>query len=421
MNYLYMNASAAAIIIVTLLIRKVTINKIPHSVYGLLWGLATVRMIIPFNVTSNWCVYNIIFKFRDYFFANEIITLQYNGRQILQLFSRYVELDFIMEILFVIWVIGFIIVGNYFIMSYLIGMRLIRNSVVCDGAEVEKIEHWLKKHNLRMNIEFKVSKEIDVPLAYGCIKPGVLLPTEFNVSNEVNAKQIMLHEFMHIKYRHALIKLVLAVLLSSCWFNPCAWILFKYINRDMEISCDRHALELLGGEQRESYALNLLKASQMQYRDSVVYNGFAKNSIKERIVAIMSFKKMSVFALVLSFSIPASVATVFATTDNRFDGNYVSDLEVVEEVGGYQVYEEVFVTMNESELATYTDKSVVTRAARDIYIDDYEHITTYRSPDTIVVKFTDSGYTYKGTLSLTEMKVQNGKYYGYYRGWTARQ
>lgn len=419
MNYLYMNASAAAIIIVTLLIRKVTINKIPHSVYGLLWGLATVRMIIPFNVTSNWCAFNVLFKLRDYLFANELVSLKLKARQIQQVIGNYINLNFAITSLIIIWIVGVIVVASYFIMSYLIGIKLIRNSGFCDYGQ-EKITYWLEQFNLRRVIEVRVSKEIDVPLAYGCIKPGILLPTNFDLENEINAKQITLHECMHIKYRHALIKLILAVLVCSSWFNPCAWILFKYINRDMEISCDRHVLELLGREQRESYALNLLKASQMQYRDSVVYNGFAKNSIKERIVAIMSFKKMSVFALVLSFSIPASVATVFATTDNMIvvgEMNQVNEVAIIEEAE-LSVSEQPMVLMSQTEVATHIRPNAI--FASKLYVDDYEYITTKRSPDKIFISFDHSGHTYEGTLTLFEMQVKNGKYYGYYEGWTER-
>lgn len=420
MNNLYMNISAAVIILITIFIRKITINKIPHFTFNLLWGLAAIRMLIPFRITSDWCAFNFLFKLRDCLFANEVIYLKLKARQIQQGVGNYIDINLATSIFNFVWMIGIIVFSGYFVMSYTSGKRLIMRSVKCNSIDEDKIKQWLKKYNLNTDIEIKISNEIDVPLAYGCFKSGILLPNNFKINNEINAIQILLHECMHIKNYHALIKLLLAILVCMCWFNPCAWALFKYINRDMEISCDRHVLEILGREQRESYALNLLKSSQMQYKDSIVYSGFAKNSIKERIVAIMSFKKMSVYALVLSLSIPTCVATVFATTDNRVDGNNTNDIEIVASENNLQVSEEVFLTINESKLTMYVDENEIARAAHNLYIDDYEYISTSMPPEKITVKFTDSGYTYKGTLSLYELQIKNGKYYGYYEGWTSR-
>ncbi|WP_313526173.1 M56 family metallopeptidase [Anaerotignum sp.] len=421
MNYLYMNASVAAIILVTLLIRRIAINKIPHCVFSLLWELAVIRMLIPFNIKSDWCIFNIFFELRDFLFAKEVISLKLKSRQIQQLISNRSDINITIKIIIVIWILGIIVVGGYFAMSYLTGKRLIRNSSNCSSIDEQKFKQWLMQYDLPADIKVRVSDEIDVPLAYGCFNPGILIPDKFHTRHESNAKQIMLHECMHIKKNHALIKLLLAILVCSCWFNPSAWVLFKYIKRDMEISCDIHVLELLGSEQRESYALNLLSASQMQYNDSIVFSGFAKNSIKERIVAIMKFKKMSVFAFGLSMLLPVGVATVFATTDNRLDGSKVSDIEIVtQEDDRLKNNGETVLTFIESELKMYVDKGEIAGAARNIYIDDYEYITTSMPPEKITVKFTISGYTNKGTLYLYEVENKSGKYYGYYDGWTTR-
>ncbi|WP_304509803.1 M56 family metallopeptidase [Anaerotignum sp.] len=419
MSYLYMNASAALIIIITLVIRKVTINKVPHYVFGFLWGIAAIRMLLPFQITSNWCVYNAIFKLRDYLFVHGFITLQYNSRQLLKAINKYLDLQLVIKSLYFIWFIGVIIVATYFVLSYYSGMKLIKGARPCDIKEVVRIKQWLEQYNLRTDMEIKSSNEIGVPLAYGFIRPGILIPTDFDINQEMSAKQIMLHECMHIKYWHSFIKLMLAILVSSNWFNPCAWILFKFINRDMEIACDRHVLELLGREQRESYALNLIQASQMQYKDSIVYSGFAKNSIKERIVAIMSFKKMSAFALVLSLSIPVSVATAFATTDNHVNDNQVKKL-VVHDESKVETIEDAIVSVSEDDLAKSGRQEVVTRAARDLYVEDYERVTTYMSPEKLEVTFENSGCTYAGTLTIYEMQVIDGKYHGYYHGWAKK-
>lgn len=199
------------------------------------------------------------------------------------------------------------------------------------------------------------------------MKPSVLLPIHFD-THEGNAKQVLLHESTHIKYWHAFIKM-----------------------------------------QRESYALNLLKASQMQNEDSVVYSDFAKDSIKERIVAIMNFKMMSVFALVVSLSIPVSVASAFATTDNLVDGKIVEEVAVDFQKDN----------TSQSSLNAYVDQSQVLRAAKRLYMYDFEYISDSMPPEKINISFKDRGYAYKGTLTMFELQI-NGKYYAYYEGWTSR-
>lgn len=64
MGSLYMNLSAALMIFAIVVLRKELKNKVPDIAIWILWGLAIIRLYIPFHIESNFSVYNGIYYVR---------------------------------------------------------------------------------------------------------------------------------------------------------------------------------------------------------------------------------------------------------------------------------------------------------------------------------------------------------------------
>lgn len=420
MNYLYMNISAALIIFSSILIRKITINKIPHSIFSYLWVLAIIRLLIPYHFGSDFSVFNLSYKVSDFFYEKNLANNRFGISKLIEVTNALIKMDVIKSTLFVFWFVGFACVATRFIYSYICGRRIIKDTIF--SPDSDKIKSWLKEFHLRRNPEIRISFNIEIPLSYGVIKSGIIIPHNLNLSNEKEIKQIILHEYMHIKYCHSWLKIALAIIASINWYNPAVWLLYKYINRDMEICCDRHVLLLMGGEERESYAMNLIHSAEKQCDNSVVCSGFTKESIRERIVAIMNFKKISIVMFLVSMIIPASVTTVFATNDNEMIKSTLNQVAFIDIEAGATVEkglvnpEEDFT---EQEISTYVLDSQ-TRASKSLRITSYEYVTYSTPPDTLIVTLKYEGYTYSGTLSLDEYNYKSGKYTAYYTGYVYR-
>lgn len=190
----------------------------------------------------------------------------------------------------------------------------------------------------------------------------------------------------------------------------------------MEISCDRYALKQLKNDCRAAYAKNLIADLNTRKKTSVFYYNYNKNFIRERIEAIMNYKKLTVGTLVIAMLIPASTVMVFATTDNILMGYEMKKIEVAVLNESYKpVLKEmksVSLELDWNEIESYVTNAN-TKAVSYYTVSNYEHITYGKIPPSeIDVLVKKNGYDYTGTLKSGDYKYQSStnKYTGYYSG-----
>lgn len=70
---------------------------------------------------------------------------------------------------------------------------------------------------------------------------------------------ILLHEGRHIRLWHCWWKVLGTVCLIKFWWNPLAWLAFRYFCRDIELACDESVMKKLSPERRKEYARTLLE------------------------------------------------------------------------------------------------------------------------------------------------------------------
>lgn len=104
-------------------------------------------------------------------------------------------------------------------------------------------------------------------------------------------KFVLAHEAVHVRRGDNLWKIVMMMAVCIHWFNPLVWIMYVLFTRDMELSCDEKVLSRFGERAKREYARALVGLAEKQYRFSLFAQGFGKSAIKERIEAIMKFKK----------------------------------------------------------------------------------------------------------------------------------
>ncbi|MDO5345830.1 MAG: M56 family metallopeptidase [Lachnospiraceae bacterium] len=140
------------------------------------------------------------------------------------------------------------------------------------------------------------SDRIASPLAFGVLHLKIIFPKRMAEEIEKSGAYgdfscILLHEWIHIRGRDNLWKLL--ALLAAClhWFNPLAWVLYVFLGRDLELACDESVIRILGQEHKTAYAKKILFMAKWQSGRILSGSGFGKKAVRERIVMIMRYKK----------------------------------------------------------------------------------------------------------------------------------
>ena len=173
MSLLQMSFSGAVLILAITVVRAVAINKLSKKTFLLLWGIALVRLLIPFSIPSAVSVYSLVDQntYADTFegtpMGNMIpimpeTPIEPAGEvQQAHLQQQFVESVPSVSVWFVIWCIGAVLCIVLFAVIYLSWlMRFQTSTPVRNGFA----DQWLKAHRLRRRISIRQSDWIEAPL-----------------------------------------------------------------------------------------------------------------------------------------------------------------------------------------------------------------------------------------------------------------
>jgi len=314
MNLLQMSFSGAVLILTIVIIRTLTIHKLPKKIFLVLWGIVLFRLLIPFSVPSAFSIYSVLTKnVPEKTFvkaaANYVIPIlpqESSKPEPIQQFPPDGSPFFALSIL---WCIGTAICAVFFVITY-----LHCQTKFCTSLPVNEwyAKQWLKEHPLKRTISIKQSDQIVAPLTYGMFHPVILMPKRTDWKNTKQLNYIFLHEYVHICHFDALLKLIATTAFCIHWFNPFVWVMYLLFNRDIELACDECVIRKLG--EKSTYALMLIEMEAKKSGLMPLCNNFSKNATEERITAIMKTKKASIFTLMTGIMLIASVVTVCATS-----------------------------------------------------------------------------------------------------------
>lgn len=147
------------------------------------------------------------------------------------------------------------------------------------------------------------SDKIENAFIFGVFNPKIYLPLglPFDVQ-----KTVIVHEQIHLHRADHIVKLISYFALAIHWFNPLAWLSFKLMCDDMEKSCDEAVIRKLNSRGydeksiKKGYSEMLFAFCSKKQKNTFSSVSFAENSIKERIINVTKFKRVStVFSVVL--------------------------------------------------------------------------------------------------------------------------
>ncbi len=149
-----------------------------------------------------------------------------------------------------------------------------------------------------------ISGIINTPCIAGILKPSVYLPAYNNKdylnhnntysTNNEYLKQILAHEYTHIKHKDNIWSLMRIICLCIYWFDPFVWAAAFYSKQDAELACDEAVLKNCTTDEKYNYGKMLLTISIKQKQSSLHLTtsmAGSKNNLKERIIMLSNNKK----------------------------------------------------------------------------------------------------------------------------------
>ncbi len=217
------------------------------------------------------------------------------------------------SVLTLVWFAGVLACAAFFIITYVRSRRKFSFSTPVQNAYTKR---WLSQHEQRRTVSIRQTDLISAPLTYGIVRPVILMPARTDWEDARHLDYIFAHEYNHIRHFDTLKKLICVLALCLHWFNPFVWVLYFLYNRDIELACDESVVRGFGESSRREYSLMLINMEAKKSGLLPLCNHFSKNSIEERIRAIMKTKKMTVSIIALSVAIVVVIAALFATSAN---------------------------------------------------------------------------------------------------------
>ncbi|MBO5146198.1 MAG: hypothetical protein J6C19_11805 [Lachnospiraceae bacterium] len=335
MNLFNMSISASYLILAVTAVR-LFFKNMPKNVRCFLWLLAGVRLAVPFSIES---VFSLIPSTNT---ADETYSMVsrpavHSGIQMIDVpvnqflqendmaaaadsVSRSQVLGYLCA---GIWAAGLILMLGYMVLSYMRIARRIRTAIPEDFAM--DTEHQIKIYK---------SDAIETPFLFGIIKPRICIP--FHITEE-SMPYVILHEKAHLKRKDYLIKPAAFLLLAVYWFNPCVWLAYVLLCRDIELACDEKVVRELGMEYKKAYSQALVACAVSRRMITACPVAFGENGVKERVKNILNYKKPAFWVIAAAVLACIIIPVCFMTSKkdvNRIDniaGEYVMAVTQQEE------------------------------------------------------------------------------------------
>jgi type II secretory pathway component GspD/PulD (secretin) len=168
---------------------------------------------------------------------------------------------------------------------------LVRHDFASDSRILATINECRAQLRLRFPIRIVISDRIAAPALTGLIPARLILPTQFASSQFTpeQVRQILLHEFAHIRQGHLFLHWLTLIARCVQWFNPVIHFAAARLRHECELAADAAVLRNSTPEQRAAYGETILQVlAQSNSPSTVLALGMADRArhLKERLSAL---------------------------------------------------------------------------------------------------------------------------------------
>lgn len=225
-----------------------------------------------------------------------------------------------------VWCFGFFVVAFFISVRHILFIRKCKEAIPIslDYRKIKRVSEYLNQIKIRREIKINQFDEMSIPLTFGIMRPVIIIPKAF-LCDEKLLEFSLLHELTHIKRLDVLVKLLLVISICIHWFNPFVWLMYFFVDRDIELACDEEVSAFLGEENKKDYSISLLNITILNKSENFLTSSYAKFFLEERCVAIMKSRKSILLTFVLMLSVVFLSTQAFANAD--FNGKLALEEE----------------------------------------------------------------------------------------------
>ena len=362
---LSLSVSGALLLLFILGLKPLYKNRFSKRWQYYVWIIVALRFLLPFTPDTT-IVGSLFEKFDTAAITNEIPTspnvpvpadtgnskaepIQTN-REITtaamrEPFNKYVCLFFIWSALALVLFVRKVTVYQGFIQYIKAG-----NKEVSDIKILNLLSDCEEKLNIKTRVELSRNSLIASPMLIGFFRPRIILPVGELEDKELS--YIFVHELTHYKQRDMFYKWLIQIVVCVHWFNPFVYLLEREVNKSCELSCDEKVLSVLDEKAKREYGdtlISFLKSNNL-YKNSLASVTLTEGAeqLKERLGAIMKFRKKSKVVIAITSIFTVAVCVCFFVTGAYAAPSVANDMktwkdseilnEVLTEDGVYYIF-----------------------------------------------------------------------------------
>lgn len=328
---LSLSVSGALLLLLILGLKPLYKNKFSKRWQYYIWIVVALRFLLPFTPDTT-IIGSLFEKFDTTAITNEIPTnpnvpvpadtgnskaepIQTN-REITTAAMRepvdkYVCLFFIWSALALVLFVRKVTIYQGFIQYIKAG-----NKEVSDIKILNLLSDCEEKLKIKTRVELSCNPLIASPMLIGFFRPRIILPVGEWEDKELS--YIFVHELIHYKQRDMFYKWLIQIVVCVHWFNPFVYLLEKEVNKSCELSCDEKVISILNEKAKREYGdtlISFLKSNNL-YKSSLASVTLTEGAeqLKERLGAIMKFRKKSKAIIAITAIFTAAVCVCFFVT-----------------------------------------------------------------------------------------------------------
>ena len=334
MGLLEMSISAGVLILLLTLIRGGKLLSISKRTIMLLWLVVLARLLLPGSLPMRRGIAVPVLGLLQRVCSMHIGISKEAGEHVVSAAPKAASLgaaehmeSSLMQAALLLWLLGLAVMCIYFAYSYRKEYRLLSQALPLESVRLpagiqvsEAYQTALRLTGMQIRkkrVRILIHDRIKSPLVFGILRQNIVIPKSLLFLGQSQMQCILTHEMVHVRRHDNVWKLLSAAAVCVHWFNPAVWLMYVLFARDLELSCDEHVLSVYGSQGRKEYAQTLLALAKNQKGTALFCSGFLENPVKERIVAIMKYKKLTGIGVLCAVMLLAGASSVFATNEQE--------------------------------------------------------------------------------------------------------
>jgi bla regulator protein BlaR1 len=192
-------------------------------------------------------------------------------------------------LLVIAYVAGVVIVAGVVLVSTLRLIRLRRAAQLPADATRRLTTSVAGRIGVRRRIQIGVSDDVPAPIAFGILKPWVLVPRALEKSlDPAELHAVIGHELAHHRHGHLLWAGIRSLACALWWWNPVVWMVSRTLRHVHEEVCDDEVIQA-GVIERDAYCDVLLRAAAVSAPLGVsVAFGDRRHPLADRVERLVS-------------------------------------------------------------------------------------------------------------------------------------